>query len=92
MRFRLRTLLIVAALLPAFLGYVGTYAVLSRRGYTEGDKYGVKGFYFVVPGTVPDWKSRNRRLNLFYYPLIQLEIFLGTGRLVAGEPLEGLSE
>ena len=92
MRYRLRTLMILVALLQPFLAYVGSYYVLSRRGYSEGDKYHVKGFYFVVPGTAPDWKKRNRQLVTFYYPLIQLEIFLGTGRLIAGEPLEGFGE
>jgi len=90
-RYRLRTLLILFALAPPLVAYVSSYYVVSRRGYADVDRYGLKGFYFVLPGTVPDWKERNQRFNRFYYPLIQLELFLGTGHHIGAEPLEGLS-
>jgi hypothetical protein len=92
MRYRLRTLLIAAALLPPFIGYVGSYYVLSRRGFREADRYGFKGFYFVTPVRDGSSGQANARRYLFYWPLIQLDLILGTGRHPAAEPMWGLSD
>jgi hypothetical protein len=87
MRYRLRTLLILLAVLPPLLAYVGSYAVLSRRGYAYADSYGVKGFWFVPPDTQRDVK-KNAEFLTFYSPLIELEIACG-GRHPAHEPCMG---
>lgn len=86
MRFRLRTLLIVFALLPPMLAYAGSYYVLSRRGYREADQHGLHGFYFVLPTTKAE-NTTNARFNRLYWPLIQVELVLGTGRLPASDPM-----
>jgi hypothetical protein len=95
LRFRLRTLLIAAAILPPLIAYVGSYYVQSRRGFREADQYGIKGFYFVTP-THPAKGGGSERANqqryLFYWPLIQLDLMLGTGRHPAAEPIWGLSD
>jgi hypothetical protein len=49
-RYKLRTLLIVLALGPPLLAYVGSYYFLSRRGYAHADSIGLsKSFFFVPP-------------------------------------------
>ena len=85
MRFRLRTLLIVAAFLPPLLGYVGSYYVLSRRGYAFADSVHSPGFWFVPPNTQRDVKKNNAYIRL-YYPLVCLEQFFGSRRGLAHEP------
>lgn len=49
MRYRLRTLLILVALAPPLISYVGSYYVLSRRGHAYSDSVGAKAFWFVPP-------------------------------------------
>ena len=49
------------------------------------------GFYFVPPEDTDEWRFRNYTLVRIYYPLIVIDNFIGTGRLVAHEPLWGLS-
>jgi hypothetical protein len=94
MRYRLRTLLILLAVIPPLLAYVGSYYVLSRRGFREADRVGFKGFYFVSPR--PPWEGggserENIQRDRFYWPLIQLDWMLGTGRHPAAEPMWGVS-
>jgi hypothetical protein len=80
MRYRLRTLLIVLALGPMVLAYVGSYYFLSRRGYAYGDSAGLNDvLFFAPPDTDRDGKIHGRYLRL-YLPLIVLERALGTGR------------
>jgi len=86
MRYRLRTLLIVLALGPPLLAYVSSYFVLSRQGYAVSDALGVKGFYFVPYDTLEE-KNTNDRYRRLYRALIDLELFLGTGRTPAGDPM-----
>ena len=85
MRYRLRTLLIVLALGPPLLAYIGSYAVLSRRGYVHADAVGSPGFWFVPPNTQRDVRT-NARLRQLYWPLIRLEIALGQDRYPAHDP------
>ena len=89
LRFRLRTLLLVVALLPPVLAYVGSYYVLSRRGFREADKYGFKGFFFVPPVYGGGSEPANYRYFRFYWPLIRLDRFLGTGRPIGSDPMWG---
>jgi hypothetical protein len=85
-RYKLRTLLILLAVGPPMLAYVGSYYVLSRRGYREADRYNWHGFYFVLPSTEAESKT-NARFNRLYWPLIRVELFIGTGRDPASDPL-----
>jgi hypothetical protein len=91
-RYKLRTLLIVLALGPPVLAYVGSYYVLSRRGFRESDRYGYKGFHFVPPVYGGGSERANERYFRFYWPLIRLDEFLGTGRPPGADPMWGLSE
>jgi hypothetical protein len=87
MRYRLRTLMIVLAILPPLLAYVGSYYFQSRRGFREADQYGFKGFYFVTPVWGGGSEPANLRRYRFYWPLIQLDLLLGTGRHPAADPM-----
>jgi hypothetical protein len=92
-RYKLRTLLILLAIGPPMLAYVGSYAVLSRRGYAFADSVGSPGFWFVPPNTQRDVKKNNEYITL-YWPLVRLEQFFGSKRGLAHEPcgLEGSFE
>ena len=80
MRYRLRTLLILLAVGPPMLAYVGSYYVLSRRGYSYADSVGAKNvFFFAHPPADRDGVIHGR-CQRFYWPLIQLEMIIGTGR------------
>jgi len=85
MRFRLRTLLILAAVVPPLLAYVGSYYVFSRRGYVLTDSVGGKGFWFVVPYTKRDAR-KNEEYQTLYWPLVRFEELVGTGRGPASGP------
>jgi len=91
MQYRLRTLLILLAIGPPMLAYVGSYYVLTRRGYAYGDSVGLPKAYFFAP-LVADKDGRiHGRYIRFYAPLIALENGLGTGRYpYAG--IRGLSD
>src|SRR5688500_4450999 len=84
LRFRLRTLLLAVTLAPPLLAYIGSYAVLSRRGYAHADSFGSPGFWFVPPMTQRDDK-RNTELVGLYWSRIQLEIALVGKRYPAHE-------
>lgn len=85
MRYRLLTLLTAFALAPPLLAYVGSYFVLSRRGYAHADSVGSPGFWFVPPNTKRD-VQRNNELIRVYFPLLRLEQFFGSWRGLAHEP------
>src|SRR5205814_453557 len=91
MRYRLGTLLIWLALLPPLLAYVGSYCVLTRRGYAYADAAGARRVYFFAPPeTDTDGRIHGRYIR-FYAPLIALEIGLGTGR-PPHQGIRGLSD
>jgi hypothetical protein len=85
MRYRLRTLLILLAVLPPLIAYVGPYYVLSRRGYAYADSVNSPGFWFVPPQTKRDVKRNNDLIRL-YYPLVRIEQLCGGRRHLAHEP------
>jgi len=83
---------IAAGLLAALLiAYVSSYAILSRRGFAEADAAGWEGFYFYPPEDSDQWRFRNYTLVNFYYPLILIDNWIGTGRAIAAEPTWRLS-
>ncbi len=88
MRKRRRWLLVLAILLV----YVGSYYVLSRRGFAIADRTGFKGLVFFEPRDSTVWRLTNYGCVLLYFPLIQIDVMLGTGRYPGREPLWGLSK
>ncbi len=80
-------------LLALILAYVGSYLVLSRRGFAQSEALGLgrDGFYFFPPQETASWRAWNYGCVRFYYPLIVLDVWLGTGRDVYCEPLWRLS-
>lgn len=55
--------------------YVGSYVVFSRLGLQRAACDGSEFYCFVEP-TSPVWEQVHYRLTEFYYPLIQLELWL----------------
>jgi hypothetical protein len=83
---------IVIGLLSVLLTiYVSSYVILSRRGFAQSDSWEMEGFYFLPPENTDEWRSWNYALVRFYYPLILVDNWVGTGRPIASEPLWGLS-
>ena len=73
----------------ALLGmiYVGSYFVLSRQGFRQADAAGFEGFYFCAPNrSAAD--SINNGLDTLYWPLIRVDVSLGTGREAGKAALE----
>ncbi len=80
----------VVALL--FVGYVGSYLALSRRGYATADLHYFCGFYYFLPENSEGWRVKNYGCALLFSPLNVADRWLGFGRPPASEPLWGLSE
>jgi hypothetical protein len=78
----------VGAALTALI-YVGSYLVLSRQGFHQADAARFDGFYFCSPESRAA-DSINNCLATLYWPLIRVDVSLGTGREVANAPLRGL--
>ncbi len=82
--FRGRTLILVVLL---FL-YLGSYLVLSRRGFAVTDEMGIKGsFWFFEPQPTAGWEIANYGCVLFYAPVIFLDYHFLGNRQPAGIPL-----
>ena len=71
--------------------YVGTYLGLSRRGYAEAERYGMKGFYYFAPEDSFRWRFGNLCCQVAFKPLNAVDCWLGFGMSPAFEPLWGLS-
>jgi hypothetical protein len=82
-------LLFVLGMLLLLL-YVGSYVVLSRRGYAEADRYGIKGFYCFFPEDSDTWRFKNYGCVYLFWPLNAVDRGVGLGRPPAAEPLKGL--
>lgn len=80
-----------AVLLVLLLLYVGSYAVLSRRGLAQSKAMGAKGLYFFPPEDTDSWRRWNYGCVILYYPLIAIERWLGTMDGAASEPMWRLS-
>ena len=78
-------------MLIVLMAYVGSYAVLSRRGMAQSKAAGIDGLYFFPPEDTDSWRAWNYGCVTFYYPLIAIEIWLGTVKGVGCEPLWQLS-
>jgi len=88
MRYGLRTLLIVFALAPPLVAYVGSYYALSRRGYAYADSVGSPGFWYVPPETQRD-VEQNAAYRHLYCPLMRFEHLIGSQRWPAHDPCMG---
>ena len=82
---------IFAILVCLLIIYVGSYVVLSRQGFADADVANCDGFYFFPPEETDAWRSLNYNCVRFYYPLIFIDIWIGTGRYPASEPMWNLS-
>lgn len=84
--------LVLMSLLTMLLGsYLGSYLALSRRGFAHADQMGYEGFYFFPPQDNNSWRLRQQGCAVFYFPLIEIDKRIGTGRTVGSEPMWGLS-
>lgn len=72
--------------------YVGTYAVLSRRGLEEARQFNMQGFYYFFPEDNEDWRVKHRTCCLLFYPVNVLDCWLGWGKAPGYEPMWGLSK
>jgi len=89
-RRRMRVALFLVAL--TLLTYVGSSAVLSRRGMALSHAAGFDGFYFFPPEDTDVWRKWNFGLVRLYYPLIVIEMWLGTIDGIGCEPTWRLSD
>lgn len=87
----IRRRIVATVLVGLLIGYVVSYLVLSRRGFAEAEAFGGDGVYFFPPEDTNTWRIWNYGLVRFYYPLILIDNWLGTGKEVACEPLWKLS-
>jgi hypothetical protein len=85
-----RLLVAIGALL--LLLYVGSYAVLSRRGYAEADQYNMPGFYYFSPEDSDAWRLKNYGCVYLFWPINAVDQWLGLGRHPASEPFWSLSK
>jgi hypothetical protein len=72
-----RLLLVFGALL--LWSCVGAYVALSRRGYTEADRYHMKEFYYFLPQDSDAWRVKNYGCVCLFGPLNVLDRWLGLG-------------
>lgn len=82
-------LVIVMAVLAAC--YAGSYLVISRRGYTEAAQWDIEGFYYFTPSPTTRWRILNSGARTIFAPLNLIDIWLGTGRAPASEPMREVS-
>jgi hypothetical protein len=88
----MRKRVVWACLISLAILYVGSYLVLSRRGYEEARQYNMKGFYYFTPEDTNQWLRLNYSLVYFYYPLNVIDVWLGTGLPPGCAPLFRLSK
>lgn len=70
--------------------YVVSYLVFSRAAYSRADAANAEGFYFVFPSS-PATVFANDLCFAIYWPLVEMDKLLGTGRPRASDPLRLLS-
>jgi hypothetical protein len=71
---------------------VASYVALSRHGFAVSKAFGIEGgFYFFAPEDTDAWRRMNYGCVYFYYPLIVIDNWIGTGKPIACEPMWRLS-
>jgi hypothetical protein len=83
---------LVIALALLALSYLISYFIISRRGYSEADRLGLAGFYYLTPEDSDSWRWKNYGCVVIFYPVNLVDQWLGTGRAPAKEPLFHLSK
>jgi hypothetical protein len=83
--------IVCIGLVCLFIAYVGSYVGLSRRGMAMSEAAGFHGFYFFPPEDTDAWRRMNYGCVYFYYPLILIDEWIGTGKGVGCEPMWHLS-
>jgi hypothetical protein len=81
----------VVVLISLLAGYVSSYIVLSRRGTAWCEAHNVDGLYFFPPEDTGQWRRWNYGCVAFFYPLIVLDNWIGTGKDFGREPTWRLS-
>lgn len=66
--------------------YFSSYVVFSRAAYRKADAANAEGFYFVFPSSTAT-AFANDLCFAIYWPLVQMDMLLGTGRPRASDPL-----
>jgi hypothetical protein len=66
--------------------YLGSYLVMSRIAFRQADRANAEGFYFFVPLT-PGLKAANDSCFALYWPLVEIDKALGTGRPRGSDPI-----
>jgi hypothetical protein len=90
--FRSRAMLGVLWVLLTF--YVGSYAVLSRRGMEEAERCNMQGFYYFFPDPEGKgaWRAKHFTCCWLYSPINAIDQAIGLGKCPAREPFWGLSK
>ena len=85
---KLRIAAIASACLLAM--YVTSYIIFSRIALARCEAVGCSGLYFFVPEDSEAWQTKNYGCVCFYYPLIIIDEWIGTGKGIACPPLRRL--
>jgi hypothetical protein len=72
--------------------YVGSYLYLSRKGFAECAPFGIDALYFSLPENSREWERWNYGCVWFYWPLIKVDCWVGTGKQPGSVPLWGLEK
>ena len=84
---RRRRVVLAVVLMALLFAYVGSYWVLSRRGYAQSKPLNVGGFYYFPPVDSDSWRTWNYGLVIFYGPINAVDCAIGSGEKPAGEPM-----
>lgn len=60
--------------------YVGSYAVLSRRGMEEAERCNMCGFYYFTPENTETWRAKHSFCCWLYFPINALDQAVGLGK------------
>lgn len=79
----------MAILFMGLILYVLSYLIWSRVRIASADKQGIGGYYFVEPSTAAR-ELAHIGCYIVYWPLVEIERRLGTGRQPASLPMDDL--
>ena len=82
---------IVVVLFCFLATYIASYIVFSRIAFVKCETMGISGFYFFYPEDTNAWRIKNYTCVYFYYPLIVMDEWLGTGKAPGCVPTWKLS-
>ena len=76
----------VIGMLVLLMLYVGPYFALSRIGFADAFEQGRDYFYFLPKTDTDAWRFIQTGCAKIYNPLIEAELWLGTGMKAAPDP------